>query len=397
MRFMADAIMWNFWPKLVPDHSGRRAMRFSISIDGNNLELPPPSEYRGLEPFSEAIRSIRELESGQREGSSVEDAPLSKSIEIRSQRPDARLGWLVLNRSFARTEDMAEEESSVDDDESDSADSASVQNARPFGLRTHHVALMRQAELVVEYLEGPKLPSSNIQWAGVFKASREVDEAFAASEPPTHDAWIPNLVPDKRQKRLVNVALKRIRQAVKMEFSGVAFPAAPGDRRPAVVIADALSGLISPAPGSGSRGSNTRTEPIAFGDGGAQGGRGRSGLSGTRPQLVQTSVDFEDVDEDSRLTLIEFVIQNVGPQGVRLNATAGVATQDSGTLEKEPPAGERSTEVVGFRDASGAKDVLGDVLNLDADSAGRPWIVMIRSAREVAISADLRLSPRVVD
>ncbi|MPZ68687.1 MAG: hypothetical protein GEU71_04070 [Actinobacteria bacterium] len=398
MSFMAEAVMWNFWPKLVPDHRGRRAMRFNFSIDGQKVDVPPLAEHRGLETFADAVRTIRELESGQRGKSTVEDIPLSKSIEIRSKRPDTHLGWLVLNRSFVPLDGITEEEeedSSIDEDE---ADSASFQDSRPIGPRTHHVALMRQAELVVEYMEGPTLPSSNIQWAGVFKASSEVDKAFAASEPPTHDAWSPDLVADKRLKRLVNVALRRIRQAIRVEFSGGAFAAPQKDRRPAVVIADALSGLISPARGSGSRSSGGGVGLGPAGDGIGEAARGRRSSSmGPKPQIVQRSVEFEHVDSESRLTLIEFVVQGVRDEGIRVNVSAGVATHDSGTVEKEPPAGEQSTQIVGFRDVSGGQDRLGESLDLDADDAKRPWIVMIRSPREVAISADIRLSPLVVE
>ena len=72
---------------------------------------------------------------------------------------------------------------------------------------------MRPAELVVKYLEGPALPTDSVEYGGVFICDEEVEEAFAAAEPPAHDDWIPDNLTG-RDKTFVRVALRRIRDTV---------------------------------------------------------------------------------------------------------------------------------------------------------------------------------------
>ena len=59
-------------------------------------------------------------------------------------------------------------------------------------------------------------------------ASVDVDDAFRASEPPTHDDWVPRAVPDNNSRRFVNIALNRIeavcREAAGYDMSGLVVP-----------------------------------------------------------------------------------------------------------------------------------------------------------------------------
>src|SRR5690606_19586708 len=79
-----------------------------------------------------------------------------------------------------------------------------------FEAVTHHTALMRQAELVVKYLEGRPLPHNKIGYAGVFITDEEGDSVFASSEPPTHDDWNSKSLTDNWHKRYINTALRKI-------------------------------------------------------------------------------------------------------------------------------------------------------------------------------------------
>ena len=45
------------------------------------------------------------------------------------------------------------------------------------------------------------------------------DASFAASEPPTHDSWKPDLLPDKASRRIVNVGLREIKKVLKGRWS----------------------------------------------------------------------------------------------------------------------------------------------------------------------------------
>ena len=71
---------------------------------------------------------------------------------------------------------------------------------------------MRPVELVVKYLEGAALPDERLEWGGVFIASSEddVERAFADSEPPAHDDWVPDSLSVRSAKTFVNVALREL-------------------------------------------------------------------------------------------------------------------------------------------------------------------------------------------
>lgn len=75
---------------------------------------------------------------------------------------------------------------------------------------------MRRAELVVQYMPGPELPSPVLEWCGVFKSSEVADEAFGLAEPPTHDDWQPELAavlgPDVDVATAVAVGPRRVRR-----------------------------------------------------------------------------------------------------------------------------------------------------------------------------------------
>ena len=73
----------------------------------------------------------------------------------------------------------------------------------------HHVCLMRPAELVVTYHAGPKPPSENQGYAGVFRADEAMDEIYAKAEPPTHDAWHPQSL-DRPESTFVQTTFRRI-------------------------------------------------------------------------------------------------------------------------------------------------------------------------------------------
>jgi hypothetical protein len=118
-------------------------------------------------------------------------------IDIASQRPKQHLGKLALEKGLAKKRAYAD------------LDGAPI----PIGERCHHIALMRQPELVVRYLECESLPSDSAEYAGVFITSEEVDRIFADAETPTHDDWVSNFLEEKRARTFVNVAFSRITES----------------------------------------------------------------------------------------------------------------------------------------------------------------------------------------
>jgi hypothetical protein len=79
-----------------------------------------------------------------------------------------------------------------------------------------HVALMRRTLLVLKYMEPPGAPPRDgEQYAGVFVTDGDVEEVFAHSEPPSHDDWVRERIPDPIERRYVNVSFRRIKEKVK--------------------------------------------------------------------------------------------------------------------------------------------------------------------------------------
>ena len=81
-------------------------------------------------------------------------------------------------------------------------------------IRCNHIALMRNAKLVVKYLQGPPKVEGN--YSGIFITNRDfqIDEAFAKSEPPTHDNWSVQQLDDSDQKKIVKHAFNKLNEKI---------------------------------------------------------------------------------------------------------------------------------------------------------------------------------------
>jgi hypothetical protein len=155
--YLTSAILWNLWPKMVSDERGMH-MRFAVGVDGSQVPVPAPEALDDFAPFVEALRDIREGRG---------------TTYTRTVHPkDA--GALAL--SLCATDSMSPR--------------SLVTAARPFDGPSHHIARMRVAELVVDYLPGPSHPDARFGYGGVFRASQLADVLFASAEPPTHDDWV---------------------------------------------------------------------------------------------------------------------------------------------------------------------------------------------------------------
>ena len=228
-------LLWYCWPKTVAKTDGDPPpMEFSVEVNGKELSVPHPSECPPLNLFADSLRHVRQKS--------------EEAIEIRSQRPIKLLGHMHIARDLKldRLPEFAGDDGLYPDCSS-------------------HVALMRPAELVVKYLIGGRLPSENAEWGGVFVCSdeKEVEQAFAAAEPPAHDDWDPRSLPRSERKTYVQVALQRIKKQI-AEVT-VALPTNPdgGDERSSLgLVADSLGSLLGAGEGQrlGSRGSKKKSK-----------------------------------------------------------------------------------------------------------------------------------------
>ena len=180
---LVEALLWNFWPRMIASISDERRLNVAIEIEGRTHPVPRPEDFPPLDLYASALEQIHH---------SPEHA-----TPIRCGRPKADLGRLAFSMGVKgkRWGPATRENSSVP-----------AQNAA--------IALMRPVELVVRYIEGTHFPDDRYEWAGVFVCSDEpaVEHAFARAEPPAHDDWLYENLPKGNDKTWVKVALERLRE-----------------------------------------------------------------------------------------------------------------------------------------------------------------------------------------
>ncbi|WP_304348805.1 hypothetical protein [Corynebacterium frankenforstense] len=165
-RSIRRDIYWHLWPKMVKDtpDQAEDPITFTVDVDGRPLPFPEIDEIPVLGDFCESLRKVRN-----RQGESFSMPRYSREY--------GNFGH------FAPQMVMVLKDGVVDETVADILEGGSVPDV------PHHVARMRQAELVVDYFEGMEMSTPKFGYVGVFKVSKSGDEFFAASEPPTHDNW----------------------------------------------------------------------------------------------------------------------------------------------------------------------------------------------------------------
>ena len=226
VQLLTEAVTWNLWPKLIADQSGRSQMNISIQLNGQPTALPDIQQHPVLSGYAQCLLTVRAAESNAGPERRAQ-LPSVKCQEVWCMQPRTLLGHLALTRYPA---------------------SPRVKNP------AHSVALMRQAELIVKYLDRRELDVEGFQWAGVFKPATEVDDSFALAEPPAHDDWVPQAIDDRKRRREVNVALRRVKEAadeylVPRDAGSVpTHELAPSAVNVADLLADLLTGQEGSAP-----------------------------------------------------------------------------------------------------------------------------------------------------
>ena len=219
-QLMAEYLLWYFWPKMLANDNGVPPIQFEMSWQGETILIPHPTDFPPLEGFVQAMKRLKLPPSQQAAGS-------GETCEIRTNQYKQYLGKLALERFPVRERPIR-----------------SGDETAPISGTSHHVALMRQPELVVRYLDGPELPSSQIEYAGVFITDAPVDKVFADSEPPTHDDWISNYVHQHREKVLINSAFREIKKKMDEFVRPPATQTAPGGLTPLGAFANQLGALL---------------------------------------------------------------------------------------------------------------------------------------------------------
>lgn len=231
MNVLVLGALWHIWPKLVPGPSGAAPLRMTLRLDGATVPIPDPRTYPPLDLFAGALDHARRVQRGEPRRS-----VLGQVLDVRCERPQRHLGLLALRRGEHK-------------------------GVRPLAVGEpiqvpveggcHHVALLRAPELVVRYLAGPPMGGEGLAYAGVFQADAATDAVFAASEPPTHDDWTPDDLPESRDRTFVRVALRRILEGAKSFVAPAPVSQGGGSPAPLGRFSGFLGGLLAGVEGTG--------------------------------------------------------------------------------------------------------------------------------------------------
>ncbi|UVO13484.1 hypothetical protein NM962_05045 [Mycobacterium sp. SVM_VP21] len=416
MDFIAEAIAWNFWPRMIDTAGGAQStMKFSISDNGKKVRIPTPRTHPQLRGFVEAMDRLR-----QDPDASLDDEFMIDS-EVRSLRPARKLGRLVVKKDPVAPADLPDRPVPL--------------GARRTRTSVHHIALMRAPELVVTYMEGPIPLAGRMGYAGVFKSALDIDEAFKAAEPPTHDDWVARSVVDRHARSFVNIALERIQAQCRLAagYNATVRHVNDADAIPLGEFADALAALMPGQEGPGARRPATQrpttkrrrrapghkdvdavTEDVWVDatptDAAAQTGSSIDGSgdgtdatdgaeqhSTTRPPpkplpLPQTKTGGTPspaISADGTAVIAyPFELRTKGNR-VWLEAAVEVMTNDGGQVETEPPVGYEPPAVHAWIAPSGLRYSSATIIVGPDDSDGH-WTVEV-ALREEMMRVDLKV------
>ncbi|MFE7773118.1 hypothetical protein ACFU5O_04305 [Streptomyces sp. NPDC057445] len=365
-NYLADTIAWHLWPKMISTGLKPAAMRFNVTCDGIEHSVPDPRETRPLNMFVAAYETMT--------------GPGGSDLGCR--KPRRHLGRLGLVKKIMPPLEPTRASRMLDIED-----------------LVHHVCLMRPAELVVTYRPGPKPPSANQGYAGVFRADEAMDEVYARAEPPTHDAWNPQSL-ERPESTYVQTTFRRISEALDglLSVGGVA---RSGAKNVALGAASSLfSGLVGgawgiggatayskpgstttraskreaeeeslPRPTSGRpvhKGSASGAEQPAAAGGGPAGAGGftadreslaeRPGIGGTgtvhrRPRVQYVGEPYYDDRSNDSVLVQEFRLPVAGPQRVRMDLA--VTLPGTGGRETDPPIGASMPMLIGWEACDG--------------------------------------------
>lgn len=327
-EYVASAMLWHLWPLLLP-RDGRFALRCHVRADGGQVHVPDPRQVVRLKPFVDAYIDLTE----------------GRGQAVRRQRPATQLGLFAARAHMAPTHRAPEDV------------------AAPFDGNGQHCVLLREPRLVVRYVPGPPLPDDMLHYGAVFLADRDLDATFAAAEPPTHDDWVHDSLPDRDDALLVRYTLRRVTELVQ-EFTGSAGSAglSGGAQPPLGALSGRLGALLPTATGTGADGS------------GRTGGPG-SRSSAPRPVRIVDGPRLVRTGDHARI-VATLEVERV-PRRISVRVRPLVAL-DQGS-ESDPPAGADAPEVIELRSEDDGEVRGGDLLTVEPGEPRR-WLAIIRPA-----------------
>lgn len=347
---IVEGLLYSFWPRMMKDAPAEKRFSCRVEVDGMELEIPDPEEFPPLHLFCRAMRKARV-----REGDGVE--------RIFSEKPAKDLGWLAIEEGLRSERRPIVAEDSL------------------FHQTSRHIALMRPVQLVVKYLEGTALPHEQVEWAGVFLASDEdeVERAFALSEPPAHDDWIPDNLEKGHQKTFVKVALRKL----DARATEIGIPASlgsnhEGEAPPLARVSGMLGAALEGVTGEGAG-------RLRKGKGGGVGSSRQARARASRPVFVRL-----EQREGMRLAFFSTSVQQDSEgNGEKLHASAAVALDGAATRQLDKTI--LSPEIVEIRALDGSSLEAGDLLTINGASGEYEIVVNMPDECAVTVDAEVRI------
>jgi hypothetical protein len=204
---------------------------------------------------------------------------------------------------------------------------------------------MRSPELVVRYFEGPETFSTNVAYAGVFRATDELDEVYSAAEPPTHDNWVHEQL-QGAHTTFIRTTFTRIKERL-AEFKRPETPAPQVTGLPLGSASRFLGSLIAAA--------YAEETPKSAPESGKSPGPGKTGdgpvprRARARGPVTIVGVPVLEEFDGEPLILQQLTVGGTGP--VALNAKLTVMTVDG--REDEAPIGSVLPSVHSWRTPAG--------------------------------------------
>ena len=345
---LAEAALWNFWPRMMASTPDDRRFHLSIEVEGEPVDIPSPESCAPLALFCEAMQDAR-----------TGTGPRVDSISCR--KPIRRLGTLAVRKGLRIPRRPLVEDESLFPDVS------------------HHIALMRPVELVVKYMRGNALPNEHLEWAGVFLASddNEVERAFADSEPPAHDDWIPTSMERGHARTFVNVALRELTGHAHGIGARPTAGAIPDPSQPPMARLAGLLGNVL----KGNAGDGAGPQPT------------RRTQRKARPRTSRVSEpEFVRLEPDEQGALAVFkvrVFQDTQRSGIELHGSAAIALDGSSSSDAEVYKVVPRPAIVRIQGVG--LDLSSETAALRIDGAEGDFELHVRMPSEAAVTAQAKL------
>ena len=238
--FIISTLYWNLWPKMF-EYEDRLPINFKFFLDFKEYKIFPPEDHPQLAYFVSSMIEYKKAFSDKKYRKSEKNI-LLENIDHKSLKKHLGILSVVghgdINKNNPHQDKFQKELfnaiflNSPLNDEKD--------------IRSNHIALMRNTELVITYLEGPPREEDK-NYSGVFisDSSLEIDDAFSNSEPPAHDNWSEESVTGI-DKKIVSHAKRTIKSSLK-DFSGTddhAIEMSETDAESLLSLQDTLGSLL---------------------------------------------------------------------------------------------------------------------------------------------------------